>query len=331
MDAKKYIALLFYRLRYKIQEWKLRISQKFYELDLKGREKLTVMVIPHTESRTINFVISYKTITIFIIAVVILIFTSVLNVLSHSGSIHELTELNLSNIDFQRQSEKLSEEVQSLHETVTYYYDRISNLYLKLGGDPSKVSKGMGGASPKLTEFYQKEILPASVTEETYHIKEDIHNLKISRELSQEIIKILKKKKSIIRHTPSIWPVKGYVLFPYGKYISPITGKEEFNSGIGIAAFPGSKVYATASGLIYDIGYNKDSGYYVKIAHKYGWKTIYSNLERLKVQKNDIVNKGDVIGFIGKTSYIPIHYLHYEVHVGTQTLNPFAFLNQIQK
>lgn len=264
---------------------------------------------------------------------ILLMFISAVNVLSHSGSMHELTELNLSNIDFQRQSEKLAEEVSSLHSTINYYYEKTSSLYIKLGGDPSKVSKGIGGASPRLSEFAENSARAkvGNVTDETFRIKEDIHNLKLSRELSEEIIVMIKKRKSIIRHTPSIWPTKGYVLFPYGKFTSPITGKEEFNQGLDIAAFPGSEVSSTANGLVYDIGFTPSSGYYIKIAHKFGWKTIYSNLDRIKVNKNDKVNKGDIIGFVGKSNQNPIHHVHYEVHVGTQTLNPFAFLNQIQE
>lgn len=289
------------------------------------------MVIPHTERKTVNFVISYKTITIFLGLIVLLMFISAVNVLSHSGSMHELSELNLSNIDFQRQSEKLKEEVDSLHSTINYYYDRISNLYIKLGGDPSKVSKGMGGAGPRASEFAAYKNSQSNISNETYKIKEDIHNLKLSKELSEEIITMIKKRKSIIKHTPSIWPVRGYVLFPYGNYLSPITGKEEFNRGLDIAAFPGSEVSSTAPGLVYEVGYSNATGHYVKIAHKFGWKTIYSNLDRIKVNKNEKVNKGDAIGFVGKTNQNPIHHLHYEVHVGTQTLNPFSFLNQIQE
>jgi hypothetical protein len=333
VDSKKYLTLLFYRLRYKFQEMKLKLSQQYSDLSLKGREKLTIMVIPHTERKSVNFVISYKAITIFLGVVIVLMFLSAVNVLSHSGSVHELTELNLSNIDFQRQSVKLKEEVSSLHSTVNYYYDRISTLYIKLGGDPSRVSKGIGGFSPRANEFSQdsQSNKQNDITLETYRIKEDIHNLKLSRELSEEIIGMIKKRKSIIKHTPSIWPTKGYVMFPYGSFISPITGKEEFNNGVDIASFPGSEVVVTAPGSVYDIGYSQATGFYVKVAHKYGWKTIYSNLDRVKIKKNDKISKGDVLGYVGKTSDNPIYHLHYEVHVGTQTLNPFSFLNQIQE
>lgn len=329
LNFKQRLHLLFYRLRYKFQEWKLKLSQRYEDLDKKGREKLTIMVIPHTDRRTLNFIISYKTISIFIAIVVVLLVISAVNVLSHSGSIHQLTELNLTNKDFIRQSSKMKEEVSSLHETIQYYYEKISTLYIKLGGDPSRVSKGMGGQNYL---FNAMQGTPQTdITDESFRIKEDIHNLKLSSELSEEIIKLIKKRKSIIRNTPSIWPTKGYVLFPYGKYISPITGKEEFNRGLDIGSFPGAEVVATAPGEVFDTGYSPSTGYYVKISHRFGWKTIYANLDRIRVKKNEKLSKGDVLGYVGKTSENPVYHLHYEVHVGTQALNPFSFLNQIQE
>ncbi|GBF51345.1 metalloendopeptidase [Leptospira ryugenii] len=328
MNLRQFINLQFYRLRYKMQEWKLKLSQRYEDLDKKGREKLTIMVIPHTDRKTINFVISYKTISIFIGVVVVLLVISAVNVLSHSGSVHQLTELNLTNKDFIRQSSKMKDEVNSLHETIQYYYDKISNLYIKLGGDPARVSKGMGGSN----QFFAMQGTPqTNISEESFRIKEDIHNLKLSSELSDEIIKLIKKRKNIIRNTPSIWPTKGYVLFPFGKYLSPITGKEEFNRGLDIGSFPGAEVIVTAPGIAYETGFSPATGYYVKVAHRFGWKTIYSNLDRIKVKKMEKVSKGDVIGYVGKTPENPIYHLHYEVHVGTQALNPFSFLNQIQE
>ncbi|TGK96140.1 M23 family metallopeptidase [Leptospira brenneri] len=329
MEVKQRLHLIFYRLRYKVQEWKLKLSQRYEDLDKKGRERLTIMVIPHTDRRTINFVISYKAISVFIGIMVVLLVISAVNVLSHSGSIHQLTELNLTNKDFIRQSSKMKEEVNSLHETIQYYYERISNLYIKLGGDPSRVSKGMGGQAG---QFLALQGTPQSdITDESFRIKEDIHNLKLSSELSEEIIKLIKKRKSIIRNTPSIWPTKGYVLFPFGKYISPVTGKEELNRGLDIGSFPGAEVIATAPGIVFDTGYSPATGYYVKLSHRFGWKTIYSNLDRIRVKKNEKLSKGDILGYVGKSPENPIYHLHYEVHVGTQALNPFSFLNQIQE
>lgn len=203
MDIKATSALIYYRLRYKYQEYKLKLDLKLSELNKKGRERLTVMVIPHSEQKTINFHISYRAISIFIGTVFILLIISSINVLSHSGSVHQLTELNLSNKDFIRQSAKMKEEINSLHEYVEYYYGRLARLYIRLGGDPAKVSKGIGGAEhlstqppsviePKPINF-QANDLPEGAA--VFRLKEDVHNLKISNELTQDIISILKKEK----------------------------------------------------------------------------------------------------------------------------------------
>jgi len=301
------------------------------ELNRKGKERLTIMVIPHSDRTTLNFVISYKAVTLILGILIGLLMLSAINVLSHSGSVHQLTELKLTNKDFIRQSTKMREEVNALHDTIEYYYTKISNLYIKLGGDPSKVSKGIGGSSSNNPYVNFQGTPQTDITSESFRIKEDIHNLKISSELSDEIVHMIKKRKSIIKNTPSIWPTKGYVLFPFGQYLSPITGNIETNKGLDIGAFPGAEVIATAPGLVYDTGFSPATGYFIKVSHKFGWKTIYSNLDRVRIKKNERISKGDVIGYVGKTPENPIYHLHYEVHVGTQPLNPFSFLNQIQE
>ncbi|MBE8414248.1 M23 family metallopeptidase, partial [Leptospira borgpetersenii] len=233
---------------------------------------------------------------------------------------------------------KMKEEINSLHEYVEYYYGRLARLYIRLGGDPAKVSKGIGGAEqlstqpPSIIEpkpiNFQTDDLPEGAA--VFRLKEDVHNLKISNELTQDIISILKKRKNILKQTPSIWPVKGYVLYPYGSYFNPISGRREYNNGVDIGSFAGSEVLATAPGTVYEIGYTKNTGHFVKVSHKYGWKTIYSNMDRLKVKQGQQVSKTEVIGFVGKTEASPNYMLHYEIHVGTRAINPFAFLNQIQ-
>ncbi|EPG74429.1 peptidase, M23 family [Leptospira fainei serovar Hurstbridge str. BUT 6] len=330
MNLKSYFALIYYRLRYKYQDLKLKLDLKVANWNKKGRERLTVMVIPHSEQKTINFHISYRAITIFVGTILVLLLISSVNVLSHSGSIHQLTELNLSNQDFIRQSAKMKEEINSLHEHVDYYHTHVGALYGRLTGDSSKVAKGIGGAEKLTSNGSLKDGSPLPPGAEVFRLKEDVHNLKVANELTQEIISILKKRKSVIRQTPSIWPVRGYVLYPYGEYLNPVTARREMNSGIDIGAFPASEVVATAPGTIYEIGYTRHTGYFVKVAHKFGWKTIYSNLDRIKVKQNQQVSKAEVIGFVGKSENSPQYSLHYEIHVGTRAINPFAFLNQIQ-
>ena len=335
MDIKQYFNLLQIRLRYKIAEIRVRSMKVYANWKQKGRERLTIMIIPHNEKRTVNFEISYKSISIFIGMVVFLMILSAINVLSHSGSVHELTELNLSNQDFIAQSKKMKGEVRNLGKSVDYYYDKISDLYIKLGGNPAKLSRGQGGYAGSIAESAKQEFNPTleeatDIPEETFQLKEEVHKLKLTTELTAEIITMLKKRKNVIKHTPSIWPSNGYILNPFGKYVSSISGKSETSKGVDIAAFPGSEIKVTAPGEVYETGYSEQAGYYVKVAHKYTWKTIYANLEKINVQKNQKISRGEVIGYLGRVQGNSTSYLHYEIHVGTQAINPVPFLNKIQ-
>lgn len=293
-------------------------------LKMKGKAHFTLMVIPHSERRTYTLSIPYKTIAALLFFFAFLTIFSTFIVLKYSGNDHEIYDLEKSNEDFAVQSSKLKNELKTLHELSNLYYDKISNLYIKLGGDPGRVyvlnEKDIIGYLEPTSDIFM----------ETYRLQTDIYNLRLANELTKEIIKIIKDKKTILQNTPSLWPTKGYILFPYGKYFSPIVGGEVFNYGIDIGSFPGTEVVATAPGEVYEIGYSDITGYFIKIAHRYGWKTIYSNLERIQVKKGQNVSKGNIIGYVGKTPMNPVYFLHYEVHVGTTPSNPHSFLNQVQ-
>ena len=130
-------------------------------------------------------------------------------------------------------------------------------------------------------------------------------------------------------NTPTIWPVRGYIENPFGGYIDPFTGKYTRNNGIDIGTFPGTEILATADGIIHRIFEHPKYGYTLEVKHRWGFKTLYGFLERVTVKKEDRVKKGDVIGFVGQGGYNGKSLLHYELWVGTDTINPFPFLNKL--
>ncbi len=324
-DLKLYLKTVSKKILIELNNVKLFFLQSKDRIIKKRKEFLTVMIIPHNEKQSYKVSITYKTITLFFLGVSLLLATSAVIVLGHSGRVHEMEELEISSSDFQKQSLRLKSEMNLLHDMSSYYYQKISRLYIKLGGDPSRIANSDKSKLPIGVFDTKSDIIP-----ETYTLKSDIYNLQKSAELTKEIIKTIKQRKSIIKNTPSLWPTRGYILYPFGKYFSSITGREVINTGIDIGTFPGTEVVATAPGEVYETGYTESTGYYLKIVHKYGWRTIYSNLERLQIKKGELVSKGDVLGYVGKTSGSSIFHLHYEVHVGTNPLNPYSFLNQVQ-
>jgi len=56
-------------------------------------------------------------------------------------------------------------------------------------------------------------------------------------------------------------------------------------------------------------------------------ETRYGHMSRVAVAEGQQVRKGDVIGYVGSTGRSTGPHLHYEVHLGTETIDPLRFLN----
>jgi murein DD-endopeptidase MepM/ murein hydrolase activator NlpD len=307
------------------------IQNQFQELMARWEQKknqyLTIMLVPHTDAKSIKIHISYKYIFLFLLTTIFIMFVSIINLLNNNFEEYEITELELSNEDYEKEVKKLQIETKRLHELAQLYDAKIQSLYMKLEGDKNKLMESLPAENRKILEPYMpKTDIPAGV----FQLESDINSIERTGELLKEMIELIQKKNSIVKNTPSTWPVKGYILFPFGKYLSPITGKEVNNNGIDIGTFPNAEVVATAPGVVFEIGFAETSGYFVKVAHKFGWKTYYSNLDRIKVKKDQEISKEEVIGYVGKIPGKKFYHLHYEVHVGTSPLNPSSFLNPVQ-
>jgi len=66
------------------------------------------------------------------------------------------------------------------------------------------------------------------------------------------------------------------------------------------------------------------------VTHKFGIRTFYGHLDRVKIAKGDKINRGQLLGHTGKSGNTAVSMLYYEVHVGTVAYNPHAFLNHLQ-
>jgi murein DD-endopeptidase MepM/ murein hydrolase activator NlpD len=142
-----------------------------------------------------------------------------------------------------------------------------------------------------------------------------------------ELLKFLKKQKSILAATPSVWPVQGWVTSEFGFRSSPIGGGREFHKGIDIATRMGVHVVAPADGLVSEISYDRDVGHMVKIDHGYGMTSWYGHLFRSVVKQGNMVKRGDLIGYVGNTGRSTGSHLHYSVSLNGIPVNPRKYLN----
>ncbi len=134
------------------------------------------------------------------------------------------------------------------------------------------------------------------------------------------------KIEKILRNIPLGYPVYGKITSRFGYRIDPFSGKYEFHRGVDIRAKKGSPVRATADGIVEFAGRHPGYGKMVIIRHKYGFKTLYAHLSKIKTRAGKRVKVGTVIGYVGSTGKSTGPHLHYEVIRYKRAKNPVHYL-----
>ena len=103
----------------------------------------------------------------------------------------------------------------------------------------------------------------------------------------------------------------------------PILKKWIFHEGIDFSAEIGMDIVTTSDGVVERVIKSKKGyGNRVVINHGYGYKTVYAHLNSFNVKKDQVVKRGDIIGYVGNTGRSTGSHLHYEVLVNNRPTNP---------
>ena len=131
------------------------------------------------------------------------------------------------------------------------------------------------------------------------------------------------------------WPARGRISQTYGCTgfrLNPPRGScRHFHDGLDIAGYRGTPIRAAAVGVVSYIGWNpwdqNGRAFMVVVAHPGGYETLYGHvLPTRRVRVGQMVQRGEVIGYMGNTGRSTGVHLHFELRRGRTTLNPLAFL-----
>jgi murein DD-endopeptidase MepM/ murein hydrolase activator NlpD len=125
---------------------------------------------------------------------------------------------------------------------------------------------------------------------------------------------------------PSLWPLAGRLLSPFGSRRDPFTGGSAFHSGVDISAFTGTQVRVTADGIVRSTDWSGAYGKLIIVEHGNGVETYYAHLSAYDVIPGQEVRRGQVIGRSGGTGRATSPHLHYEVRQGGAPVNPYKYL-----
>ncbi len=122
------------------------------------------------------------------------------------------------------------------------------------------------------------------------------------------------------------WPVDGNITSDYGNRRHPVSGRNDFHSGVDIAAPHGTTVQAAASGTVSFVGWMGGYGRVVIIDHGNGYETLYAHNSQILVNKGQNVNRGSAIARVGTSGVATGPHVHFEVHQNGNHQNPMNFL-----
>jgi murein DD-endopeptidase MepM/ murein hydrolase activator NlpD len=100
---------------------------------------------------------------------------------------------------------------------------------------------------------------------------------------------------------------------------------EQFHLGVDLASLANSEIQAANRGRVIFADYLGIYGNTVVMDHGHGLSSVYSHLSAIKVEGDQMVQKGDVIGISGQTGLAGGDHLHFGVLVNGIFVNPIEW------
>jgi len=129
-----------------------------------------------------------------------------------------------------------------------------------------------------------------------------------------------------IHARPSLWPVEGRIMSPFGGRTDPFSGEGAIHTGVDLEASMGTPVHAAGDGIVVHADWESGYGRLVIIDHGNGVQTYYGHLSTFAVVPGQEVRRGDVIAHSGASGRATSPHLHYEVRLGGVPVNPYPYM-----
>jgi murein DD-endopeptidase MepM/ murein hydrolase activator NlpD len=296
----------------------------------KGRQRFTVMFIPHSEKRIFNFQISVFTL-IFVISLMGLVLAGFIVLATHfTGTNERYVRIARSLNASETSLESFKDEIIELRKVAKDFKARMEEVLSVVGTEDAAnyLEKGVGG---ELTTLVSLEDLDEGNLRDLSELRSLRSYLDNSVAPLSEIHKLLQAQRALLVDIPSLWPLKGArgnITNDFGFSRNPFTGGAYVHKGIDIAWGYGTPIVATANGKVLRTGVdNLGLGNFVVLRHDYGFHTRYGHLDRWIVQVGQEVRRGQIIGYMGNSGLSTGPHLHYEVGIGTNVVDPKQFLS----
>jgi murein DD-endopeptidase MepM/ murein hydrolase activator NlpD len=290
--------------------------------------RYTLVFVPHSEKKVYNLHVTVLSICLFFFVFAgiiggVFVYGASFNTSIYSASGRE------GRLDAEASLDQFRDETALLVRESRRFTNALTEVFSKLGvRSRSPLSQNTTG---DLSTFLGLNESLDGVLPEINELRRLTEILSESIEPILEIGNILDSQINLLTEIPSIWPVRGNagrISMFFGVNRHPIFGQYYIHRGIDIITFrAGDAILATADGQVVTAEYDSGYGNNIIIRHKHGFYTRYAHMQNFRVQIGQRVKQGDVIGYIGSTGISTGPHLHYEVHVGSDVVDPYPYLN----
>ena len=294
--------------------------------------RYTVVLVPHSEKKVYNLHISVLSICCFFLVLAAILGTFLWYGVSYRTTRGSLTDKDSRLKDTQASLDQIRDEVNHLLREVRNFEPALSSTLSVLGTDVKGAGTVSEASAGDLSSFFDIKESPEGTLQEVEDLKQLSIFLSSATTPIKEIGALLNSQSALLTEIPSIWPIKGgigHISMFFGQNENPFTGQYYIHKGIDISTYrQGDPIVATADGQVVSVEFDPNNfGNNVIIRHKHGFYTRYCHMLSFRVHAGQRVQQGEVIGYIGNTGLSTGPHVHYEVHIGSDVVDPYKYLN----
>lgn len=305
------------------------ISSFFRRIRVFGKQRFTVMFIPHSEKKIFNFRISVFSLLFIGVLLCGILVTFFLFSTNYSGVSHLLATRSKHLNQTEANLQVLRDQINNLNKVSRVFETSLNGTMGTLGLDNNgKKLPSVGGDLVSLNSVAEQD-------QGTLQEESELQNLTdmMNRSVGslEKITSLFESHSKLLVELPTMWPVQGgvgRVTTYFGPAIHPFTHQMYLHMGVDIAYRPGVPIVAAADGKVVEKRYEAlGFGNYVVIRHRYGFYTKYAHMEQVYVHEGDEVKQGQIIGRMGSTGLSTGPHLHFEIRLGSEVVDPMRYLD----
>ena len=116
------------------------------------------------------------------------------------------------------------------------------------------------------------------------------------------------------------WPIEGgQITSGYGVRLG------RFHEGLDISGHAGQPIHSAGNGRVVYVGSMNGYGHLIVIYHGRGITSVYAHNRENLVRVGQIIEKGQVIGTVGKTGDATGYHVHFEIRKNGKPQNPLVY------